>query len=159
MSAQAAATFAPTTGTPCTHSGGCGKPESATVFARAVTWSAFLAMVSIAAHRGRSSRSSRPTVINATAGARRFPSRACRDFSSGQVETTSIVAQTPAARNGRRTHSVVPISNRRLMTARVVRVRSWRTEPVGEVSGAVVGAGGRGSWSGEAPSAGESTAP
>ena len=38
-SAQAAATLAPTTGTPRTHSGGCGKPDSATVVARAVTWS------------------------------------------------------------------------------------------------------------------------
>ena len=98
-------------------------------------------MVTIAAERGRISSSSRPSVINATAGARRFPSRACRDFSSGQVETTTIVAQIPAVRNGRKTHSVVAMSSSRHMTASVVRVRSWRTALAEEFSGAVVRAG------------------
>ena len=133
--AQAAAIFAPTTGTPSHPFRRLRQARFRHVFARAVTWSACPAMVSIAAQRGRISRSSRPSVINATAGARRLPSRACRDFSSGQVETTSIVAQTAAARNGRRTHSVAAISSRRQMTASVVRVRSWRTLPVGKFSG------------------------
>ena len=80
--------------------------------------------------------------LNATAGARRFPSRACRAFSSGHVATTSIVAPTTAARNGRRTQSDAAIRSKRLITARVVRVRSWRMELGGDLSGEVVGAGG-----------------
>ncbi len=66
-------------------------------------------------------------VITATAGARRLPNRFSREMKSGQVATTSIVAHTVAARNGRRTHSDPTISIKRQMTARVVRVRSWRT--------------------------------
>ena len=55
------------------------------------------------------------------------------------METTSIVAQTPAARNGRRTHSVVPISSRRHRIASVGRVRAGRAELDGGLSGVVAG--------------------
>ena len=57
------------------------------------------------------------------------------------METTTIVAQIPAVRNGRKIHSVVAISSSRHMTASVVRDRSWRTVLAGELSGAVVGSG------------------
>ena len=142
QAAKVAESFLPTRGSLPTHSGGCGKPESATLFARSRTSSACSAMVPIAAHRGITSRSSMPSVISATAGARRFPSRACRDFSIGQVATTSIVAQTAAARNGRRTHSEPAISSRMQMTARVMRARSWRMALIGKCS--ACGRGGAG---------------
>ena len=81
-------------------------------------------MVSIAAHSGITSRSSMPSVIRPPPVPRRLPSRACTDIRIGQVVTTSIVAQTVAARNGSRTQSDPVISRRRQMMARVVRVRS-----------------------------------
>ena len=83
-------------------------------------------MVSIASQSGTTSSSSMPSVITVTAGPRLPPSRASRDFSSGQLATTSMAAQTAAPRNGRKIHSEPAISSRMQMIARVVRVRSWR---------------------------------
>ena len=52
------------------------------------------------------------SVITATAGVRRLPKRASSALSSGQVATTSMVAHTVAARNGRKTQSDAAISRK-----------------------------------------------
>ncbi len=65
-----------------------------------------------------------PSVIVRTAGPRRPPNRASRAFSSGQLATTSMAAQTAAPRNGRKIHSEPAINNRMQMMASVVRVKS-----------------------------------
>ena len=62
--------------------------------------------------------------MTATAGTRRPPKRCSSDFNSGQVATTTIVAQTVAARNGRNTQNEAAISKRMQSTASTVRVRS-----------------------------------
>src|SRR6266446_615788 len=57
---------------------------------------------------------------------------------TGQVATTSVVAQMTAGRNGRNIQKQVPISPATKKTARVVRVRSDRPsmphEPLGGLS-------------------------
>src|SRR5690349_4887017 len=139
--AQAVASFVPTRGRPATHVGGGGSSAVANLCAIAVTLSTEPTTVATTAHSGTISSSSIARVITATAGPRRWK-RASSLRKSGQVETTTVVAQTSAARNGRRTYSDATINSSRQSTPSVSRVRSGRAE--GATDG---GASGRG-WDG-----------
>ena len=69
---------------------------------------------------------SRPSVITATAGARRPPNALSTRRIIGQVATTIIVAQTKAARNGDRIQSEPAINAPMNSTDSVVRASSGR---------------------------------
>src|SRR5262249_921465 len=75
---------------------------------------------------GTTNTSKRAIVMTATAIPRIFHSRRCTCIISGQVATTSVVAQMTAGRNGRNIQKQAPINPATNSTARVVRVRSDR---------------------------------
>jgi hypothetical protein len=73
---------------------------------------------------GATNSNNMPTDIIKTAGARRPPKVFCNMISQGHVATTSMVDQTVAARNGRKTQSDNASKPTIQKTASVLRVKS-----------------------------------
>jgi hypothetical protein len=81
-------------------------------------------MVLIAHQSGATKSNNMPSDIINTAGARRPPKVFCKAISQGHVATTSMVDQTVAARNGRKTQSDSASKPTMQKTASVLRVKS-----------------------------------
>ena len=118
--------FAPANGTRSSQSGGGPSLKPRSDLAQLAISSALATIVPIAAENGATKTSSSATIIAVTASQRLPQSRACAATISGQVDTTIIVAQMVAARNGRRIQNVAKIIPPRNSTARTMRARSSR---------------------------------
>src|SRR5262249_36014826 len=151
MLSQSCAALSPNSGTALSHSGGGGSLKFCMAVAQPRILSKFSVIVVMASQNGMIKTSSSARVITATANPRRFHSRCWTRSISGQVATTSVVAQMIAGTNGRniQTHAAIQTGTKR--TAKVVRVRSPRTsilfggvagEPIGGFTCASSSAGG-----------------
>ena len=109
------------------HSGGLSAGRQAdTARIQSPMTSTLTKMVPMASTSGTTNSSSSASDITSTATQRLPPAQACTRSISGQVATTTIVAQMVGPRKGRRIHSEPPISSPMKSTAKVVRVRSER---------------------------------
>src|SRR4029450_12378097 len=100
---HSAAILLPTRGKLATHSGGAGTPRAALALEHATASSARSTIAMTAMVSGAARIVSITRVMTVTARTRLPHSRACIARNAGQVATTTIVAQTTAGRNGRRT--------------------------------------------------------
>ncbi len=106
------------------HTGGGGNLNDAIALAQPTMRSKFWVIVATASQNGPIKTSSRARVMTVTASQRRCHSRRCTRSISGQVATTSVVAQIVAGTNGHRIQNEVAISPATNSTARMVRTRS-----------------------------------
>jgi translocation and assembly module TamA len=114
-----------TTGSVRSHSGATsGRFQAAAMRAQSIRRSALPTMVAMASTSGTTNSSSSSSVMAVTASQRRPPVAACTRSISGQVATTTIVAQMAGPRKGRNTHSDTPNSSPMNSTPKVTRARS-----------------------------------
>src|SRR5512139_562388 len=100
ISCQRSCSLVPTRGRPATHCGGGGTLNSVNHLVQPAMRLALSAMAAMASDSGTTSARSRMTVITTTASDRFPHSRAWIASITGQVGTTTIVAQITAGRNG-----------------------------------------------------------
>jgi hypothetical protein len=86
--------------------------------------------VLMASQKGTTNTTRIVRVMTVTASVRLFHNLACTRRMMGQVAIATITAQIAAGRKGLRTQRLPAIRARMNRTARVVRVRSWRSSAI-----------------------------